>query len=253
MVHWPDVAERAEIAKRMKDNHDFPSCVMVGDGTLSPLEYAPQSSDSGDYSGRKYKYSITCFIMNDDQKRIRSYLAGWPGSVHDNRVFKKTDVFQHPETYYSPGQYMLTDSAVDNSDYLIAAFKKPRLQVMPVMNKQFNTKLARVRISSEHTIGILKGRFPWLKGISNLLTDDKKHMIRILKLIDCCVILHNILLDFEKKPHPEQDTWLEEIDADDIENDFAGENLTCSIGSGNRKDERRRQLQTYLEFKEYIA
>ena len=124
------------------------------------MDFASQSSDSGDYSGRKYKYSITCFIMNDDQKRIRSYLAGWPGSVHDNRVFKKTDVFKHPETYFSPGQYMLTDSAVDNSDYLISAFRKPRLQVMPVMNKQFNTKLARVRISSEHTIGILKGRFP---------------------------------------------------------------------------------------------
>ena len=124
---------------------------------------------------------------------------------------------------------------------------------MPIMKKLFNTKIVRVQISSDHTIGILKGRFPCLKGICNLLTDDKKHMVRILKLIDCCVILQNLLLSMEKEPHPEQETWLEEIDADDIEGNYAGENLSCSIGTCHRKDERRRQLQTYLEFKEYIA
>ena len=116
IIHWPDVSEREEIVKRMKDNHDFPSCVMVGDETLFPLEFAPQSSDSGEYSGYNYKYSITFFVMNDDQKSFRSYLAGWTGSVKDNCVYRKTDVLKRPNTHFSPGQYMLTDSAVDDSD-----------------------------------------------------------------------------------------------------------------------------------------
>ena len=65
---------------------------------------------------------------------------------------------------------------------------------MPYDKERFNTKLARCRILAEHTIGILKGRFPWLKQIHMRITEDKKHLTRILKFLDCCIILHNLLL-----------------------------------------------------------
>ena len=86
VVFWPNEEERKQISARMKENHDYPGCVMVGDGTLFPMDFEPRSHDSGNYHGRKFKYSITAFIMNDERKRIRSYLAGWSGSVHDNRI-----------------------------------------------------------------------------------------------------------------------------------------------------------------------
>ena len=76
--YQPVISEREETSKRMKDNYNLPSCLMVRNGNLSPLEYAPQTSDSGDYYVGKYKYSITCFIINNDQKIIMPHLVDWP-------------------------------------------------------------------------------------------------------------------------------------------------------------------------------
>ena len=76
VVFWPDQEERKDIASRMRSKFDFPYCVGVGDGTLFPLAYAPSTTDAPDYSGRKHRYSITCFIINDNRRRIRAYQAG---------------------------------------------------------------------------------------------------------------------------------------------------------------------------------
>ena len=123
--------------------------------------------------GRKHGFSITCFIINDDKRRIRSYLAGWPGSVHDNRVFGKMKMNQSPESYFSSSEYILSDSALENCNFVVAAFKKPPLKPLPRENERFNTKLATARILVEHTIGLLKGQFPWLKRIRNRINGEK--------------------------------------------------------------------------------
>ena len=124
VVFWPDCDERRVISNRMNIKFDFPNCVGIGDGTLLPLGRIPQSIDAPDYSGRKLGHSITMFIINDDHLRIRSYLAGWPGSVHDNRVFGKMRVSKLHEEHFSPNEYMLSDSAVENCSFVVSAFKK---------------------------------------------------------------------------------------------------------------------------------
>ena len=253
VVTWPDEDERKQISQRMKDKYDFPGCVCMGDGTLFPLVFAPSTDDAPDYSGRKYGYSLTCFIISDDKRRIRQYLAGWPGSVHDNRVFGKMKANTSPESHFSSCEYMLSDSALENCDYVVAAFKKPPLKCLPRENERFNTKLAVARIIAEHTIGLLKGRFPWLKRIRNRITRDKKSMRFVLQLIDCCVILHNLLLpgaDEENLPN-----WFDEEELSDVDDDSRAptlaDRLYRPIAPGCRKDERRRRLQTYLEFIEH--
>ena len=42
-----------------------------------------------------------------------------------------------------------------------------------------------------------------------LITDDPVSVRKILRVIDCCVILHNLLLDSEAE---EPDEWLEDVD-----------------------------------------
>jgi hypothetical protein len=95
-VFWPSEEERKEIAARIRHDFDWPNCNRLIDGTLFPLAFTPQTIDAPDYSGRKYGYSLTCLIMCDDQRLIRYYLAGWPGSAHDERVFRKTKLFRNP-------------------------------------------------------------------------------------------------------------------------------------------------------------
>ena len=255
VVFWPDEEERRIISERMKKKYDFPNCLGTGDGTLFPLASSPRTGDAADYNGRKFKYTITCFIINDDKRRIRSYIAGWPGSVHDNRVFGQMSVDKKHKEHFGPCEYILSDSALENCDYVVSAFKKPPLQPIPIRNERFNTKLARARILAEHTIGILKGRFPWLKTINMIVTEEKKSMVRILKYIDCCVIIHNLLIE-SNEHNPDQEEWIDAEDVSDVddENRIPTQNdlLYRPIPRGRRNDERRSRLQTYFENKEYV-
>lgn len=79
-------------------------------------------------------------------------------------------------------------------------------------------------------------------------------MIRILKYIDCCVILHNLLISLDRGEVGDK-TWIDSDDTSDIDGASRAPRLTDNI---NRPmppnccgDERRRRLQTYFELKEY--
>lgn len=126
----------------MNIKFDFQNCIGIGERTLLPLARIPLSVDAPDYSGRKLGHSITMFIINDDHLRIRSYLAGWLGSVYENRIFGKMHVSKLHEEHFSPNEYMLSDSAVENCSFVVSVFKKPPLKSIPVMEEKFNTKLA---------------------------------------------------------------------------------------------------------------
>ena len=97
--------------------------------------------------------------------------------------------------YFTHKEYILSDSALENSNFVVPAFKKPPLRPMPKDKDKFNTRLASAWITAEHTIGILKGRFRWLTGIHMRICEDKESMLRILKYIDCCTIMHNLLIN----------------------------------------------------------
>ena len=124
---------------------------------------------------------------------------------------------------------------------------------MPYDKERFSTKLARCRILAEHTIGILKGKFPWLKQIHMKIIEDKKHLTRILTFVDCCIILHNLLLSTE--------TSEEEKRCIDEENFYGIDDSTRAPTAmdiltrplhGIRNNEIRTRLKSYFETKEYM-
>jgi hypothetical protein len=83
-VSWPDEQERKQITKAIFELSQLSNCIGIIDGTLFPLYAEPQCEDAPDYSGRKFPYSISTLIINDHKRRIRHYLAGFPGTSHDN-------------------------------------------------------------------------------------------------------------------------------------------------------------------------
>jgi hypothetical protein len=90
-------------------------------------------------------------------------------------------------------EYIIGDSAYGPQNFIVSTFKKPVGAPMQPDNEAFNTKLAKPRVTSEHTIGILKGRFPFLRSIRMRLT-GKRSFERILCYISVCVVLHNFLV-----------------------------------------------------------
>ena len=157
-IQWPDAEERLVIAREIQKMYNFPHCVAIADGTLFPLAFEPHTLDAPDYSGRKYGYSLSTLIICDHKRRIRHYLAGFPGSAHDNRIWKATKMYSDPKSYFLERQYCVGDSAFENDWFMVSAFKKPKDRSIPEQHVKFNEKLARMQIISEHCIGILKGR-----------------------------------------------------------------------------------------------
>ena len=129
------------------------------DGTLIKLVFRPEAYHECYYS-RKCMYALNVLIICDDKKIITYYNTGWPGSTHDNRVFRNSQVFYNRVDYFSQNEYLLGDSAYSSSPIMVQPLKKQAsVATLPPNHEFFNTHLAKVRISSEHCIGMLKGRF----------------------------------------------------------------------------------------------
>ena len=248
--NWPDKEERKKLAKKVLKKTGFPNVVGIADGTLFPLAFEPETEDAPDYKGRKHTYTLTVMIICDYDRKIRYYHSGYPGSAHDNRVYRNMDLCQNPKNYFSENEFNLGDSAFSNSPYMVSSFKKPFGEEIPEEHERFNKLLSKVRMRSEHTIGILKGRFPWLRSIRMKITTKKRSLRRILRLLDATIILHNMLLTF--KENMDVTDWIDK-DKDDI-SDYDAEGreedmseLTKSIPEWMPNDARRSQLLYYFQ------
>lgn len=241
---WPNAEERRAIATRIyyDYNRAFPNCVGMIDGTLFPLAFAPETDDAPDYHGRKHLYSMSTLVVCDDRRRITYYLAGWAGSAHDNRVFRNSDLFQTPEDFFSDDEYIIGDSAYSNTRFCATTFKKLPNMLLGENLETFNTELSRPRVISEHTIGILKGRFPWLRHIRMKITKDPTSIPNILMVIDSCIVLHNLLIE---SSDPVQDDWLE-IERLDQEGMEEVPELNAPIPTGALDDTRRSRLLKHI-------
>lgn len=244
-IKWPDHEERKEIALRIFHKYQWINCIAIADGTLLPLTYEPQSEDAPDYHGRKFQYSLSTMIINDDRKKIRAYLAGFPGSTHDNRVYKNTRLAMLPYEYFGDHFYLVGDSAFENSNTVVASFKKPAGHRIPEEQERFNTHMGKLRVTSEHTIGLLKGRFPFLRSIPMTIKDNKNSVRRILRVIECCVILHNLMIDGGEDEIP--DEWYDDMDDASEVGAAVGEyDFSAPIDEDEQNDERRQRCIEYF-------
>lgn len=248
VIKWPDDREKKEIARRIfvSTNRDWINCIGIADGTLLPLTYAPQSSDAPDYHGRKHQYSLSVMIINDDMKRIRMYNAGNPGCVHDSRIYSQMPLFTQPDQYFNNQRYfILGDSAFVNSPTMVTSYKAPRGHALSKDQEAFNTSLGRIRVTSEHTIGMLKARFPILRSLPMRITNNKNSVRRIIRIIECCIILHNILIDLKDNI---PDDWYEDEDNDsDIANEVGEYTFSSPFLDTHPNDERRQRCLQYLK------
>ena len=220
VVYWPCEDERKEMRNRLAA-YGFRHCVGIIDGTLIILDFRPEAFHEC-YFSRKSFYALNVMIVCDDMKRVIYYNAGWPGSTHDNRVFRNTDLFNNRGEYFSEYEYLLGDSAYSHSAIMVQAFKKQATQShLAEHNEYFNTCLAQVRISSEHCIGILKGRFGCLKRNNIKLKNSEKEVKELVDLIGSCIVMHNLLINYDEDDIPS--AWYDKVNEDNIDWDLYDE------------------------------
>jgi len=183
----------------MEDRFGFPKCVGVIDGTLLPLEFRPTLFGEN-YFTRKGSYAVQMLIISDPHSRIMYYNAGGPGSVHDNRVWVTCVIGREPEKFFSRSEYVLGDSAFSSCLHLVSCFKASAGQTLEANKEAFNILVARPRVRSEHCIGVMKGRFPWMRKI-RILIKSKEDMEVILSYVKAVVILHNLCIGSYSDPN----------------------------------------------------
>lgn len=120
--------------------------------------------------------------------KIRDIFVGFPGSVHDARVYRRSTLSR---TLHEKCQnlYILGDSAYPLQQYLLTPFKD-RGQLTRRQIK-YNTTLSKNRIVIEHCFLRLKQKFRQLYHMK------LRNMRTMTHLIRACCVLHNWSLDDE--------------------------------------------------------
>jgi hypothetical protein len=104
-------------------------------------------------------------------------------------------------------EYLLGDCAYSNSTVMVQAFKKhSATSQLPRNQHNLNTMLAQVRITSEHCIGVLKGRFACLKRNDIQFCKGKKEVKELIDIITGCIILHNLMINYDEPDIPKMMT-----------------------------------------------
>lgn len=119
-------------------------------------------------------------------RKIRDIMVGFPGSVHDSRVFRASPLF-NTLAEKCHGNYILGDSGFPCLQNSLTPYKD--FGQLTRRQQNYNLKLSKTRYVVEHTIGLLKQKFRQLYHLKLRGDHDIANFIR------ACCVLHNMALD----------------------------------------------------------
>ena len=147
------------VIEGFKDEFGFPQCAGAVDGTHIPI-LSPQECPV-DYYNRKGWHSILMQGVVDHQGHFIDVYVGWPGRVHDARVFANSGLYQRgqnktllPDWKETIGSrniplVLLGDPAYTLLQWLMKAF--PDNGHLSQHEKHFYYRLSRARVVEEHS------------------------------------------------------------------------------------------------------
>ena len=173
----------------------FPMCAGAFHGTHIPI-VAPAECHA-EYVNRKGYHSIIMQAVVDCKYLYRDVVIGWPGSVHDARVFTNSSIFKKgnegnlfPDdltmeihgTELSP--IIVADPAYPLLPWVLKGFQRKDDQ--PRRERVFNYRLSRARMTVENTFGRWKGRFIRFRKCVDM------EVPALVNVVLASCILHNI-------------------------------------------------------------
>lgn len=148
-----------------------------------PTEY-PNS-----YINRKGFPSVLLQGICDSRRLFLDVYAGEAGSIHDARLYKKSDIYEKIRNNlitFPENSHLIGDLAYPLSRTLLVGFRDNGN--LTGTQRNFNHKLNQVRVVIENTFALLKTRFRRLKML------ETKRLDLIALLIESACILHNICI-----------------------------------------------------------
>lgn len=207
-IVFPSDHQLSEVIEGFRSKWDIVQCAGAIDGSHIPI--SPPSLNHTDFYNRKGWYSIVIQAVVDHKYLFRDICIGWPGSVHDARVFAHSSLYKKATegqilngpcmnvASESISPFLIGDSAYPLLPWVMKPF--PHNNALSDAQKNFNYRLSRARIVVENAFGRLKARW------RHLLKQNEMDVIKVPAIIHSCCILHNMC---EMKSEAFLDSWLD--------------------------------------------
>lgn len=188
-------SECSRIANKFQQKNGFPGIIGAINGTHVNIMKPKTEPDA--WIDRKEHHSISVTAAVDSEKRFIYYFVGCPGSLHDQHVFRLSDIIEKlkkvPEKYHLVG-----DSSYARSSELIVPYSGNNLTAE---QRSFNFLHSSNRMVVEHAFGLLKNKFARVHNTLNVrIWDIAALSIRV------AIILHNFKINNQSEkvqPQPE--------------------------------------------------
>jgi len=184
-IKWPTGDHATRIMQGFRESSGFPNTIGAIDGTHIRID-APKENPA-DYVNRKGFHSIQLQLVCDHRTLITHCYAGHPGSVHDQRVFRQSEVanYLNDEEKFPADSHLLGDAAYEIHQHLLTPFRDNGH--LTEAQNNYNYRLSVARVTVERCIGLLKGR---MRSLLHCLPMSRVDLMAEY-VIACCVI-HNI-------------------------------------------------------------
>lgn len=217
-VTWPTTAQMEIMALENQQHHGFPGCFGYVDGSHIPIKGRRENRES--YINRMgYSSVLLQGVCNSNMEFIHAY-AGWPGSIHDARMFRNSDL-SHLLPSVPKHLHLLGDSAYPLSHALMTPFRDHGK--LTVAQKKYNVVHGAARSVIERSFALLKGKFRRLKYL------DMSLDMTIPSVVMSCVGLHNFILRNENWKDSIDTIPLAEIDALNIDASTKRNTIAASL------------------------
>lgn len=220
VVKWGNEERHQEIARHVMDHSGIPNCIGMLDGTLIHLTQMPERNGFSFMCWKKFP-ALNVQVIVDHECRFTAVELGWPGSVSDVTMWKKSHIWQQRSHYLRDNALLLADKGYPSSPYILCPFTEPEVNTQPPVERQrrrkFNRRLSSQRITVEHSLGLLKGRFPSLKDMP-----PEQDIGDTYRAVEALVALHNLCIDLGDHPQlipffENSNTEVDNGDIDDVD------------------------------------
>ena len=178
----------------------WPGCL----GSIDCMHWAWKNCPSawkGMFKGKEKGATVVLEAITDNSCRFWHFFFGMPGSLNDINVLDRSPLHREalagrgPQvsyqingfTYHVP--YWLADGIYPPHHCFVKSIHNPTSR----KHKLFSTMQEAKRKDIERAFGILQARFHILTTGCRLWNRDAMHSV-----MKCCVILHNLVIDFER-------------------------------------------------------
>lgn len=152
--------------------------------------------------------------MCDHTKKIRDVFIGFPGSVHDSRVFQASPLSESLHLKCQDA-YILGDSGYPCLRHLLTPYRDRGN--LTARQQNYNLKLSKNRYVIEHCFGLLKQKF---RQLYHLKLRGIPHIVHFIR---ACCVLHNLALEDDFPEALNDDIGIDEENVGN-ENDHQDEN-----------------------------